>query len=272
MMPLIPALTLIGHLTLVLLTQSAAAEPEAPNQRERLDAALAEYATALEEPDRDVRLAIFARAENGFGAVIRGGAANAGLYTNLGHAALQAEHIGQAVLAYRRAIVLDPNAATAHQNLVHLRALLPTWVPRPTSSKDREPLLFYRQLSAANRSTLAAACFLLATASLAISIRRREGAWRGVAILGGVAWALIVASIVFDPTEDNARLAVVTTDEVLARSADSRLAALAYPDPLPGGVEVEILEERGEWARIRLFNGRDVWVRRSNVTRVEEGV
>jgi SH3-like domain-containing protein len=63
---------------------------------------------------------------------------------------------------------------------------------------------------------------------------------------------------------------VITADESRARSADSRLAALAYPEPLPAGVEVEMLEERMEWARVRLYNGRDVWVRGSNVTRVVE--
>ena len=88
--------------------------------------------------------------------------------------------------------------------------------------------------------------------------------------MGGVAWALIVASIVFDSTESGTELAVITADEAFARSADSRLAALAYPDPLPGGVEVEQLEERADWTRVRLQNGRDVWVRGSDVTRVVE--
>ncbi len=88
--------------------------------------------------------------------------------------------------------------------------------------------------------------------------------------MAGVAWILIVASIVFDSTEGNRQLAVMTADEAVARSADSRLAALAYPDPLPAGVEVEILEERAEWSRVRLSNGRDVWVRGSDVTRVED--
>jgi len=257
-------------MVLVALAQSAMAELEVPDQAVRLKHALAQYAEALEEPDRDRRLAIFAQAEYGFGAVIGSGVENAALYTNLGNAALQAEHIGQAVLAYRRALRLDPDAKSAQQNLVHIRSSLPGWVPRPASSDEMQPLLFYRRLSVADRSAVAAACFALAAASLAISVRRREGAWRGTALMGAVAWVLIVATIVFDSAEGNARLAVMTADEALARSADSRLAALAYPDPLPGGVEVELLEERAEWARVRLHNGRDVWVRGSNVTRVGE--
>ena len=33
---------------------------------------------------------------------------------------------------------------------------------------------------------------------------------------------------------------------------------------------VEILEDRDEWARVRLHNGRDVWLRASTVTRIGE--
>ena len=50
---------------------------------------------------------------------------------------------------------------------------------------------------------------------------------------------------------------------------DSALAPLAFPDPLPAGVEVRLLEARDDWARVRLANGRDVWVRASSVTAVE---
>jgi tetratricopeptide (TPR) repeat protein len=254
----------------LLFVHSVMAEPGTSAQRVRLEVALAQYAEALEEPNHDDRLAVFAQAEIGFASVIESGAKNAPLYTNLGNAALQAEHIGQAVLAYHRALRLDPDAKAARQNLVYIRSLLPSWVPRPNSSSEMQPLFFYRHISPAIRSYLAAGCFVLAAASLAISVRRREGAWRGVALMGGVAWALIVATIVFDSVGESVELAVMTADESLARSADSRLAALAYPDPLPGGVEVEELEKRAEWTRVRLHNGRDVWVRGSNVTRVAE--
>ena len=49
-----------------------------------------------------------------------------------------------------------------------------------------------------------------------------------------------------------------------------RKAALAFPDPLPQGVEVERLEVRGDFARVRLANGRDVWVRGSSVTPIDD--
>jgi tetratricopeptide (TPR) repeat protein len=260
----------IAFATLFGTAPMALAESSILEEQDRLERALLQYAEALEETDRDKRIAIFGQAEIGFASVIEHGAENASLQTNFGNAALQAEHIGRAVLAYHRALRLDPDATPARQNLAHIRTLLPSWVPRPGSSEGAPALLFYRRFSSTSRSNAAAVCFAMAAACLAISVRRREGAWRGAALTGSVAWALLVASIVFDSTEQESNLAVITADEALARSADSRLAGLAYPEPLPSGVEVEVLEERAEWTRVRLSNGRDVWVRGSDVTRVVE--
>lgn len=263
----------LSSLVLILMclaAQSALADAQTIDPRDRLERALQRYAEALEQPDRDERIAKFAQAEAGFAAALESGAENAALHTNRGNAALQSEEIGRAVLAYRRALRLDPDAQSARQNLAHVRALFPTWVPRPVSDEDAGSFLFLERISQANRSTAAAICFVLAAASLAISVRRREGAWRGLALVVAALWAILLASIVFDATAAGTNDAVVTADEALARSADSRLAALAYPDPLPAGVEVEVLEERAEWVRVRLHNGRDVWLRASSVTRVAE--
>jgi hypothetical protein len=205
----------------------------------------------------------------GFASVADHGAHNAALQTNLGNAALQAEHLGQAVLAYHRALWLDPSASAAQQNLVHVRSLLPAWVPRPAATAGVDALHFYRSVSATLRFDLASGAFLLIAVSLALSIRRRNGGFRGLAFVAALAWLLLLSSVLFDSQDHKADAAVVTTDETLARSADSRLAALALPEPLPAGAEVEVLEERARWARIRLSNGRDVWVLASAVTRVD---
>ena len=59
-------------------------------------------------------------------------------------------------------------------------------------------------------------------------------------------------------------------DEAVARAADSALAPSTLPAPLPGGVEVRILERRSPWIRIRLANGRDAWVAESALMTVAE--
>jgi len=242
--------------------------PSGLDREARLLVALDDYAQALAESGRDARLAGFSRAEQGFASLTADGVVSAALFTNLGNAALQAQHPGLAVLAYHRALRLEPDAVAARQNLAHLRTRLPSWVPRPDSSEGAQTLLFYRQIGTQTRSLISAMCFVLMAGCIALAVRRREGAWRGLAFLTGLGWAIGVASLVYDGVVREDNLAVLVADEVLARSADSSLAPLALPDPLPAGVEVDLLETRAAWTRVRLANGRDVWVRSTSVERV----
>lgn len=238
--------------------------------RSRLERALADYEQAERLADRDARIAGFRRAEQGFAALIADGIATPALQTNLGSAALQAGDLGQAVLAYRRALRLDPAAVTARQNLAHVRSLLPAWVPRPSGSEGADALLVYRRIPESVRSLLAAGSFALASLLLVLAARWTEGPWRGLAIPFGIAWLLLLASVVFDGLGEEGVDVVLTADEEAARSSDSTLARLAFPDPLPQGVEALRLEIRGDFARIRLANGRDVWVRSGSVTPVDD--
>ncbi len=259
------ALLLIGLLGAtasprVAFGESEASEAPAASARldreARLEQGLADYAAALREADRGERLARFARAERAF----------ASLWTNLGNAALQAGHVGRAVLAYHRALRLDPDANAARQNLAHVRSRLPAWVPRPADTEGLASGLDPRRVPAATRLLGAGLAFAVSALFALLYVRRGEGAWRALAGLAAVVWLLVLASLLVGGGAGQADLAVVTADEVQARSADSSLAPLALPEPLPSGTEVRRLELRGDWARVRLANGRDVWVRASSVT------
>lgn len=251
-----------------LLAVSAAADD---SRLEWLNHALETYAATLEESDRNARLAGFARAERLFASVVGSGAHNAALQANLGNAALQAEHRGRAVLAYRRALDLDADFPRALQNLEHVRTLLPSWLPRPQPAGAFDTFLIYRTLPDADRAFAGSVAFALGGLLIALSIRWHQGALRGAGMLALTASALLVGSTWLDGSGDDARGAVITADEVLARSADSALAPLAFSEPLPGGTEVTLVEVRSPWARVRLANGRDAWVNESSVTPIRPG-
>jgi len=255
-------------LKLLLMSWILSAAPALSEEGSNISRALDAYASALEESSRDSRLASFEEAERGFAASIANGAHNAALYTNLGNAALQAEHTGTAVLAYHRALYLDATFPRALQNLEHVRTTLPAWVPRPEPAGVLDTFFFYRSFARDTRSFAGAFAFALAGLCAALAIRTRQGLWRAAAVLCGFAWLGLSGSVWFDSRSDARAKAVVIADEVLARSADSALAALAFPAPLPGGTEVAVLEVRSPWTRIRLANGREAWVNESSVTRV----
>jgi tetratricopeptide (TPR) repeat protein len=234
-----------------------------------LDEAIATYSAAMNSEERSLRLGAFRRSENLFARAVENGAQNAEIYTNLGNAALQGERLGHAVLAYRRALLLDPDHARALQNLEHARSLLPPWVPHPQRGGALGSFFFWhRTLSRDERQLSAALCFALAALLAALSIRFGSPTPRNVAILPALAWCVLLASLAFDPASQEKGAAVITADEVVARAADSAFAPRLFPAPLPGGVEVRVSERRAPWMRIRLANGRDVWITESSITPV----
>jgi len=114
-----------GWILAVAITTWAASGVAQQTNTAQLEEAIASYRVALDTSERDSRLEGFRNAERLFARIAAGGASNPELYTNLGNAALQAEHLGAAVLAYRRALAIDPDHPRAVQNLEYVRTLLP---------------------------------------------------------------------------------------------------------------------------------------------------
>jgi len=246
---------------------AAAQRPEAAQIKE----AIASYRAALDTSERDSRLEGFRKAERLFARAVDSGASNPELYTNLGNAALQAEHLGAAVLAYRRALAIDPDHPRAVQNLEYVRTLLPEWVPKPEAGGLLDSFFFWHKtLAGSDRALGAAIAFAIGALLLAAAIRFGQSALRTAAILPALVWAALIVSVVVDVGGTRLDDAVVIADEVVARAADSALAPSTLPAPLPGGVEVRILERRSPWTRIRLANGRDAWVAESALMTVAD--
>ncbi|MFV1978698.1 MAG: hypothetical protein ACC649_05055 [Myxococcota bacterium] len=236
-----------------------------------VEEAIASYRAALDDSKRDSRLEGFRKAERLFSRVADGGASNPELYTNLGNAALQAEHLGAAVLAYRRALAIDPDHPRAVQNLEFVRTLLPEWVPKPEPGGLLDSFFFWHKTQArSDRALGAAIAFAAAALLLAAAIRFGQSALRTAAILPALIWAALIASVAVDLGGAQLDEAVVIADEAVARAADSSLAPSTLPAPLPGGVEVRILERRSPWIRIRLANGRAAWVAESALMTIAE--
>jgi len=237
---------------------------------ETLEQAIAVYARAQDATGREERLAGFRQAQRLFEHAASQGVHSADLYTNLGNAALQAERLGPAILAYRRALALDPDQARASQNLHHARSLLPAWVPRPEPEGTLESFFFWRHLLSRDEQTaIAAYAFLVAALLLALSIRWRSPLARNLAIMPLLAWLGLLVSIAMAARTGETAQAVLVADETIARAADSSNAPVRFAEPLPGGTEVSICELREHWAQIVLANGRDAWVARGTVEQIE---
>ena len=227
------------------------------------------YGAAQSLTERDARIASFAHAEQLFNQAALGADTNADLYANAGTAALQAERLGPAVLAFRRALAVDPDHARSRRNLAHARALLPAWVPRFGAESVLDTFFFWhRSLSKAERAGAGAVCFLLASLAFAVAIRWPGRSARSLGVVLAVVWVALIASVVVDVRGSAGADAVIIAEDTLARASDSANAPARFADPLPGGTEVNVIETRDRWARVRLANDREAWVSHGSLDRV----
>ncbi|HWN72037.1 MAG TPA: BatD family protein [Haliangium sp.] len=233
----------------------------------RIEEARAAYSEALAQTDRDARTRAFARAEGLFRAVADTCPDCPALLTDWGNAALGAQDLGRATLAYRRALALDPGHDRAERNLAWVRERAPAWLPRPGGESAADSLFFWHYtLSLPARHVIAAVAFAAAVLLLA------PWAWRprlrrSLAAVPAVIWLAMVLSILYAP--DPGADAVVLVDATALRTADSAGAPPALPNPLPAGAEVVIRESRGSWTGVALANGTTGWLPSSAIERVQ---
>lgn len=245
----------------------------AENPESWLEPGIAAYTLGMASSQRDERLRHFSEAERFFSAAIQVGADSADGWVNLGNAALQAERLGPAILAYRRALILAPGNERATQNLAHARTLLPEWVPVPAPDGVFDTFFFWqRTVPRSARADWAAGAFAVSAALVSIGYAMRLALPRYLGILFALIWMALMSSIYLRPDSTANGEGVVVIPETVGRAADSINAPLRFGESLPSGSEVRILEDRGGWLHIELYNGRDAWVAASGIERVGESV
>ncbi len=257
----------IARLFMLVLICMAWVQPSwSESQNQVVQEGVEEYQRGLNSKLKDQRLEHFRRAQRLFAQVaVEQGVDNADLYANIGNASLQATDLGHAILAYRRALAVEPGHRRARQNLTHARELLPDWVPRPKSRTLLNTFFFWhRTFSRSARSFGASLAFAMAAMLLAMGIRWRWVWARNLALLPAVLW-LGLGGLPGLTTDGNDE-AVMTAVEVVAHAADSTGAPARFAEALPGGTEVRIMERRDGWVQIRLADSRDGWVRTSSLT------
>jgi hypothetical protein len=231
-------------------------------------ATVADWLTRAEADFRDglrhldntaVARPLFRRAADGYGQAHRLGAANPGLFRNQGNAALLADDLAGAILAYRQGLRLDPDDPALKAGLAEARARVgfpdtPDWtkVGRPVAVPAWADWL-------ASWPAWAVGLALSAGGWLAWAVRR-GGAAPFAAVTGT---ALLVAGAAADEWR-RAPLrppAVVVAEE---RVPLRRGNGTAYPPrldaPMPRGLEARPVAERGGWLQVELSGGVVGWV------------
>ena len=190
------------------------------------------------------------------------GIRNSKLYYNLGNAYYQLDDIGRAILNYRKAKLLDPGDANVQRNLEYSRATRKDKLASSGEGQVVETLLFWHyDFAPDTRTRLFAGAWL--GFWLVLLLRLLGKAWvpREIAIGFGAAAALLFGSLTYEAIEDRRTTAgVVIAPDTVARQGDGRTYEASFEDPLHAGAEFQVLEERPDWYRVELPDGRLCWL------------
>lgn len=262
--------------------------PDANEARQLFESGNEKFRAALEivKDDRPAAEAKFREAAGAWREAARvGGIHNGKLECNIANASLLAGDVPGAILAYRRALKIDPSDRQARSGLAAARRSAGT-----EALALGESLVKKDQNSAAGglRGTIAAIGALVGRSiewtSNAVPLRlllltaaisyiglflagalRVLGAWRvpnaALAFLFAVLLAVSVPLIASEVRGLQRDEAIVITPGVIARNGPAELYAPAFQEPLRAGLEVTKVESRGAWTKVRLRDGREAWVR-----------
>lgn len=202
--------------------------------------------------------------------ILEAGFENADIEYNLGNAHYKAGRMGWAVLAYERALRLDPSHEDAAANLEFVRELL---ADRQSSVGGPLSAFFARLSSRFTLGRLAvlasALYFVLAGVGIAGVLRGGFAGWPGrLAVVAAVALVVAGALLGYRIAQAGANVeAVVLAPEVSVRTGPGDDFVLEFR--LHEGTKVRLAETRGEWARVSV-TGTDLegWLPGSAVERI----
>ncbi len=216
----------------------------------------------------------FEQAAAGYRELIRLTGPNAGLYYNLGCAALKAGRLGHAMLNFRRAARLAPRDPDIRENLRFVTALTRAENQESETSESFIIELVSRGaflLSAREVSILQLIFLAWVAVGVVILALGYRGALRKAVIGWSVAGFLLLAvnSMVLGIQIYSlrySRQAVVIEDGAQARSGpgEDNTRVLVLPE----GTLVVVRETRGDWVLVSLPSGRSGWLPTGTVEKI----
>jgi hypothetical protein len=206
----------------------------------------------------------FRRAAEVFESMAAEGVADARLLVNIGNARAFAGDAGEAVLAYRRALVVDPSDPRAAAGLTALRRTLGLPEPEDGAGSGLVRALFFwhDSLSMAARRVLFAVLWLAGFALLLRKAGKNDpgSIFPVFAVVCLLAAGALLASLAISDAEARGREEAVLLTRTEGRTGDGDFYSPSHSAPLPAGAEAEVLERRAAWTHVRLRDGSTAWL------------
>lgn len=208
------------------------------------------------------------KAAAAFDQLDRQGVVSPDLYYNMGVSYFRLGNLGRAAWSFERSVNVDPNDEDAAFNLAQVRKLLARRTTDKIEGSDRDTM-WIRVVSAMTASTqtwLFVIFYLLTFWFLFWRLRiprDSRAPWSAVAALMGIAAAVFGVLLLGRVALDRIPFAIVLPESVAVK--DGADANYRTTFQIHAGLRVRFLEQDGLWARVRLANGLEGWVRDQDV-------
>ncbi|MED5508607.1 MAG: hypothetical protein VX684_12330 [Planctomycetota bacterium] len=226
---------------------------------------------------------LFEESADGWRRLIMAGYVNPGTWTNLGNAELGAGRVGEAIAAYLEADRLAPGAPEVRSGLAIARNQVPArfdatgvTVLYDSVSDGWHVVGFELRWWIATASWVGFWALLAGVVAFRGRAAGNEGSEGGRLVLKsclvGLAGIALISSgtVALDATEDAWRTPGVLVSESVVRSGNGQSFGEVFSEPLPEGVEFEVVESRPGWHRVVFADERGGWLRSDHV-RVIDG-
>lgn len=206
---------------------------------------------------------------------------NANIYYNLGNAEYRVGHISQAILAYERALRVDPSFQDARINLNFLRTKLEDRPENNASLLTRAHRRVVEAMSANAWAWTAFIVFLFVLGFAAFYIFSANIGLRKAGFFGGtvmlvIAVYFIVVAVDAALRSSNHTEAIVTVPTTMLNSVPRQPKQTEKVVPLHEGTKVEIIDSVAtpddpvspHWYMVRINGSSSAWLRATDVTRI----
>jgi len=198
----------------------------------------------------------------------RQGVVSADLYYNMGVSYFRLGNFGRAAWSFERSVRVDPKDEDAAFNLAQVRKILAHRTTDKIEGADRDAM-WIRVVAAMTASTqiwLFVIFYLLTFWFLFWRLRipnDSRAPWSAAAALAGIAATLAGVLLLGRVALDRIPFAIVLPESVAVREGADANYRTTFE--IHAGLRVRLLEQDGAWARVRLANGLEGWVRDQDV-------
>lgn len=215
---------------------------------------------ATNNPDQ--AQALYRESAAGFEEVLRGGARNAAIETNLGNCYFRLGKVGQAITHYRRALAVEPSAERAAANLAYARMRVEPSIVDHSTQQLLGRLSFWNRLwSLRTQLGFASVVGLFGWGTLTVRLWRRSRGLLVTGVFAALLSAAWLASIAITDRDAIARPhAVTVADQATLRQGRGEGYEPVLKEPLGAGVELRVVDRRGDWVEVLLGNGVTGWL------------